>query len=88
LRPDKHEEANHAFGLLEGLNQSVEKNAVKTAVAEFYVIVVMFVEGVHRALLLCCQILRNLEPVNPSATTCSTKLAATAAAKTEKEVFL
>jgi hypothetical protein len=35
--------ANHAFRLLEGLNQSVEKNAVKTAVAEFYVIVVMFV---------------------------------------------
>jgi hypothetical protein len=50
------EETNHAFGLLEGLNQSVEKDAVKTAVAEFYVIVVMFAEGVHRAWLLCCQI--------------------------------
>jgi hypothetical protein len=31
------------------LNQPIEKNPVKTAVAEFYVILVMFVEGVHRA---------------------------------------
>jgi hypothetical protein len=57
------EEANHAFGLLERLNQSVEKNAVKTAVTEFDVIVVMFAEGVHRALLLSDT--GNLEPVNP-----------------------
>jgi hypothetical protein len=34
---------------LEGLNQSVKKNPVKAAVAEFYVMLVMFVEGVHRA---------------------------------------
>src|SRR6516165_12087909 len=43
------EKADHPFGLLEGLNQPIEKNPVKTAVAEFYVILVMFVEGVHRA---------------------------------------
>ena len=43
------------LGLLEGLNQSVQKDAVKTTVAEFYVILVMLAEGVHR-LLLCCQI--------------------------------
>jgi hypothetical protein len=41
--------------LLEGLNQSVQKDAVKTTVAEFYAILVMFAEGVHR-LLLCGEI--------------------------------
>ncbi len=33
-------------------NQAIDENAVKTAVAEFYAILVMFVEGVHRASLL------------------------------------
>jgi len=31
--------------LLEELNQSVQKDAVKTTVAEFYAILVMFAEG-------------------------------------------
>jgi hypothetical protein len=31
------EEANDALGLLKGLNQPIEKNPVKTAIAEFYV---------------------------------------------------
>jgi hypothetical protein len=47
-------ETDDPLGLLEGLNQSVQKNAVKTAVTELYAILVMFAEGVHR-LLLCCQ---------------------------------
>ena len=37
------------------MNQSVQKDAVKTTVAEFYAILVMFAEGVHR-LLLCGEI--------------------------------
>jgi hypothetical protein len=37
---------------MEGLNQSVQKDAVKTTVAKLYAILVMFAEGVHR-LLLC-----------------------------------
>ena len=47
-------ETDDPLGLLEGLNQSVQKNAVKTAVTELYAILVMFAEGVHR-LVLCCQ---------------------------------
>jgi hypothetical protein len=43
------EEANHALRLLEGLNQPIEKNLVKRAVAEFYAILMVLVEGVHYA---------------------------------------
>jgi hypothetical protein len=45
-------ETDDPLWLLEGLNQSVQKDAVKTTVAEFYAILMMFAEGVHR-LLLC-----------------------------------
>src|SRR6202035_2452233 len=43
-------ETDDPLGLLEGLNQSVQKNAVKTTVTESYAILVMFAEGVHRLL--------------------------------------
>src|SRR4029077_10238854 len=49
--PISIEEANHALGLLEGLNQPIEKNPVKTAVAKFDAIFMVFAEGVHRLLL-------------------------------------
>jgi hypothetical protein len=39
--------------LLEGPNQSVQKDVVKTMVAEFYAILVMLAKGVHR--FLRCQ---------------------------------
>jgi hypothetical protein len=38
--------------LLEGPNQCVQKDTVKTTIAKLYAILVMFAEGVHR-LLLC-----------------------------------
>src|SRR4029077_5197310 len=46
------EETDDALGLLKGLNQSVQKDPIKTTVAKFYAILMMFAEGVH-CLLLC-----------------------------------
>src|SRR6202035_3350421 len=44
-------EADHSLGLFERLNQSVQKDSVKTTVAKFDATLMMFVEGVHRLLL-------------------------------------
>ena len=38
---------DHSFGLLERLNQPVQKNPIKTTVAKFDAILMMFAEGVH-----------------------------------------
>jgi hypothetical protein len=46
---------DHSFGLLKRLNQSVQKNPIKTTVGEFDAILMMLAEGVHR-LLLCGEI--------------------------------
>jgi hypothetical protein len=45
-------ETDHSFGLLKRLNQPVQKNPIKTTVAEFDAIFMMLVEGVQE-LLLC-----------------------------------
>jgi hypothetical protein len=41
------EESDYLPGLLEGLNQTLQENAVKTPIAEPDVILVMLVRGVH-----------------------------------------
>jgi hypothetical protein len=48
-------EADYPLGLLKRLNQSVQKNPIKTTVGKFDAILVMLAEGVHR-LLLCGEI--------------------------------
>jgi len=45
--PVSVEEPDHSFGLLEGLDKSVEQNAVKTTIAEADAVLVMLVKGVH-----------------------------------------
>src|SRR6516164_6490743 len=40
-------ETDHSFGLLKRLNQSVQKNPIKTTVGKFDAILMMFAEGVH-----------------------------------------
>ena len=45
-------ETDHPFGLLKRLDQSVQKDPIKTTVAEFDAIFMMLVEGVQE-LLLC-----------------------------------
>jgi hypothetical protein len=47
--------ADHSLGLLKRLNQSVQKNPIKTTVGKFDATLMMFAEGVHR-LLLCGEI--------------------------------
>jgi|SRR5215472_2003747 len=49
------EKADHPLGLLERLDQAIEQNAVKAAIAEANVILVVLVESVHGE-LLCGQI--------------------------------
>jgi hypothetical protein len=49
------EEAQHALGLLEWLDQSVEKKPVKTSVSELNATLVMLAESVHEN-LQCGQI--------------------------------
>jgi hypothetical protein len=51
--PKTIEEADDPLRLLKRLDEPVEKDPVKAAVAELYAIPVMLVEGVHRPLLLC-----------------------------------
>jgi len=46
------EEADHSLGLLKRLNQSVQKNPIKTTVAKINAILVVFAEDVH-CWLLC-----------------------------------
>jgi hypothetical protein len=41
------EEAHHAFGLLKGLDGSVEQKAVEAAIVESDVILMVLVKGVH-----------------------------------------
>ena len=41
-------EADHSLWLLKRLNQPVQKNPIKTTVAKFDAIVMVFSEGVHR----------------------------------------
>jgi hypothetical protein len=41
------EEADHALGLLKGLNQAVQQDAIEAAIGEPDTILVMLVEGVH-----------------------------------------
>jgi hypothetical protein len=43
------EKPDGAFGLLKGLNERVQQNAIEAAVRETDAIVVMLVEGVHGA---------------------------------------
>ena len=43
-------ETDHPLGLLEGLDQAVEQNAIKAAVAEVDAMLMMLVEGVHGVL--------------------------------------
>src|SRR6516165_12599512 len=40
-------DTDHSFGLLKRLNQSVQKNPIKTTVGKFDAILMMFAEGVH-----------------------------------------
>jgi hypothetical protein len=40
-------ETDHSFGLLERLNQTVQKNPIKTTVGKFDAIFMMFAEGIH-----------------------------------------
>src|SRR5262252_1014215 len=40
-------ETDHSFGLLKRLNQSVQKNPIKTTVGKFDATLMMFAEGVH-----------------------------------------
>jgi hypothetical protein len=44
-------EADDSLGLLKRLDQSVQKDPIKTTVGKFDAIVMMLVEGVHRSLL-------------------------------------
>ena len=44
-------ETNPSLRLLKGLNQSVQKNPIKTTVAKFDAILMVFAEGLHRWLL-------------------------------------
>src|SRR5579863_1191262 len=41
------EEANGSFGLLKGLDQTIQQNSVETTIVEPDAILVMFVKGVH-----------------------------------------
>jgi hypothetical protein len=41
------EKADYSLGLLKRLNQSIQKNPIKTTVGEFDAILVMFAEGIH-----------------------------------------
>jgi hypothetical protein len=45
------EEAQHRLGLLEGLNQSIQQEPIKTPIPELDAILVMLDEGVHGTLL-------------------------------------
>jgi hypothetical protein len=49
--PVRVEEPDDAFGLLEGLDQAVEQDAIETPVAEANAILMMLVECVHGSLL-------------------------------------
>ena len=44
-------EADHSLWLLKRLNQPAQKNPIKTTVAKFNAIVMVFAEGVHRLFL-------------------------------------
>jgi hypothetical protein len=48
-------EADYPLGLLKRLNQSVQKNPIKTTIGKFDAILMVLAEGVHR-LLLCGEI--------------------------------
>jgi hypothetical protein len=45
--PIRVEEPDHAFRLLEGLNEPIEQHAIETPIAEADVTLVMLVERVH-----------------------------------------
>ncbi len=45
--PIRVEEANDALRLLERLNQSIQKNAIKATVVPTNAVLVVFIEGVH-----------------------------------------
>ena len=55
------EEPQYPFRLLEGLNQSVQKDPIETSISEFDATLVVLVEGVHGD-LLCSGIPRRLLP--------------------------
>src|SRR6266496_2595958 len=59
------EEAQHTFGLLERLDQSVQQETVKTPIPELDAILVMLDEGVHGT-LLCGEIPGAYTAVNAS----------------------
>ena len=43
----RRKKTDHSFGLLKRLNQSVQKNSIKTTVTKFDAILMVFAEGVH-----------------------------------------
>ena len=45
------EEPEHTFGLLEGLDETVQENPVEASIPELDATLVVFVKGVHGALL-------------------------------------
>ena len=71
LQRSRERAADYPLGLLKRLNQSVQKNPIKTTVGKFDVILMMLAEGVHR-LLLCGEI-PGTSSVNASATLHTTK---------------
>jgi hypothetical protein len=50
--PIDAEKPDHSFGLLEGLDEPVQQNPVKTPIAEANAVLVMLVEGIHGRLPL------------------------------------
>jgi hypothetical protein len=55
------EEPQRPLGLLEGLNQSVQKDPIETSISELDATLVVLVENVHGD-LLCSRIPRRLLP--------------------------
>jgi hypothetical protein len=55
------EESEYPFGLLEGLNQSVQKESIETSISELDATLMVLVESVHGD-LLCSGIPRRLLP--------------------------
>jgi hypothetical protein len=55
------EEAHHPFGLLKGLDSSVEQKAIEAAIVKSDVTLMVLVKGVH-GFLPRCEILRKIHP--------------------------
>ena len=55
------EEADYPFGLLEGLNESIQQDPIETSICELDATLVVLAESVHGD-LLCSRILKRLPP--------------------------